>query len=145
MTRQIDINDPTSWDDEDKTYLRDRIERVPAEHRAALNVQPTVPPAATAESTEIDRLRAFLVTNFPDEIGAADDTPVGVAMRLLSEAFETEDVDTNASTPIDTYDSWKVAELQTEVDKRRNDGADLNPASNRKDDLIAALRANDGL
>lgn len=144
MSRDVDFNDPSSWDDEDKEWLRQRIDRVPAEHRSELDVRPLAAPAVEAESVETDRLRAFLMANFPDEMAATDDTPVGVAIRLLTEDYEgVSDTTTGDADSTDTYDSWKVNELRGEVDARNNNGAGLTPASDKKADLIAALRSHD--
>lgn len=144
MSRQIDYNDPSSWDEDDKTYLRDRLDLVPVEHRSELNVQTPLAPAAAAESPDIDRLRAFLVANFPEEMSAAGAEPVGVAMKLLSDEYETTTSDeSDDEEPDDTYDSWKVAELNNEIDARRTNGETITPTSDKKADLIAALRASD--
>lgn len=142
--RDIDYSKPEAWDEDDKEWLRQRIDRVPPEYHEYLQVRPTAAPAGVAESVEIDRLRAFLVANFPDEMaeGLATDTPVGVAIKLLSEEYETESTE-QADDTDDTYDSWKVAELQNEVNARRTNGEDITPASDKKADLIAALRASD--
>jgi hypothetical protein len=142
MSRQIDFNDPSSWDDDDKAYLRDRVELVPVEHREHLIDRPPIAPASAAESPDIDRLRAFLVSNFPEEMSAAGAEPVGVAIQLLTEEYETTSPDEESDAD-DTYDSWKVPELKDEVTKRQNAGEDITPASDKKADLIAALRASD--
>lgn len=141
--RDIDYSKPEAWNDEDKEWLRQRIDKVPPEYHEYLQVRPAIAPAGVAETVEIDRLRAFLVANFPDEMatGLTTDTPVGVAIRLLSDEYETTDGD-EADTD-DTYDSWKVAELQNEVSTRRANGEDITPASDKKADLITALRASD--
>jgi hypothetical protein len=142
--RDVNFNDPSSWDEDDKVWLRQRIDRVPPEHREHLEVRPVASPANEAESVELDRLRAFLMANFPDEMAGAlaTDTPVGVAIRLLSDEYETTEADDESAVD-DTYDSWKVAELQEEINKRNEGGASLSPASNRKDDLVSALRGDD--
>lgn len=141
MSRQINLNDPDSWDEDDKTYLRDRIDMVPAEHRGKL-VDPAAPlaPAQEAESLEVARLRDFLMENYPDDMTAAEgESPVGVAIRLLSS--EDELVPSEAPDEAeDDYDDWKVAELRAEYDKR---GLAGESASMRKQELVDALRAND--
>lgn len=43
--------------------------------------------------------------------------------------------------PEDEYDSWTVAELNAEIDRLNEDGAEIAPANTRKPALIAALRA----
>jgi len=43
----------------------------------------------------------------------------------------------------DDYDDWTVAELQTQVKTRVEGGATITPVSQKKADLIAALRADD--
>lgn len=43
----------------------------------------------------------------------------------------------------DEYDQWTVADLQAEIKSRNDDGAEIVPASQKKADLIAALRDHD--
>lgn len=141
MSRQINLNDPDSWDEDDKTYLRDRIDMVPAEHREHL-VVPAAPmaPAPEAESSEVARLRDFLMENYPDDMTAAEgESPVGVAIRLLSPEEDSGAAPEDADET-DDYDDWKVAELRAEYDKR---GLSGESASMRKQELVDALRADD--
>lgn len=137
LSRQVDLSKPDEWTDEDVEYLRQRPESVPAEYRDRL-VSPVIAPAQEAESPEIARLRAFLERHYPDDIAVEGDTPVGVAIRLLS-----EDVDEDEEATDDGYDTWSAADIKAEVDKRRDAGRTIEPASNRKADYIAALREDD--
>jgi predicted metal-dependent hydrolase len=143
MSRDVDFNDPSSWNDEDKEWLRQRIDRVPAQHREHLDVNPVSAPANEAENVELDRLRAFLMANFPDEMATSDQSPVGVAIRLLTDDYEGVTETTDDASVDDTYDSWKVNELRDEVTTRNNSGAAITPASDKKADLVSALRADD--
>jgi len=43
----------------------------------------------------------------------------------------------------DGYDNWTVAELQKEIDRRNEDGAEISPSGTKKASLIAALRDDD--
>jgi hypothetical protein len=137
MSREINVKDPDSWNDDDLEYLRQRPHLVGEEHRDRLNPVVTLPPASEAESTEIARLRAFLETAFPEEIGVDGETPVGCAIRLLSEDVPDEN---------DEYDSMKVAELRDEVRSRQANGrlTDVDASKVTKADAITALRADDG-
>jgi hypothetical protein len=142
LSREVNFNDPDSWTDEDREYLRQRVDLVPEQHRASL-ITPVLPPAQAAESTEIARLRAFLERNYPDEMNVEGDTPVGVAIRLLSDDDEVVEEETG-----DDYDSWNVAELRAEVASRRTANADAglpgDESKLKKADAIAALRDYDG-
>jgi len=134
LSRQVDLTKPDEWTDEDVEYLRQRPESVPVQYRDRL-VSPVIAPAPEAESPEMARLRAFLERYYPDDMSVEGDTPVGVAIRLLSDGIDEE--------PADTYDSWSAADIKAEVDKRREAGRTIEPASNRKTDYIAALRKDD--
>lgn len=137
MSRQIDYNKPEEWTDEDKAYLRDRIDQVPVHLRQHLDMTaPVAVPSAEAEPFEVARLREFLNENYPDEMLQSGDSPVGVAIRLLSDDEEETEAD-------DGYDDMSAADIKAEVDKRRSAGRTIEPASNRKADYIAALRADD--
>lgn len=144
MSRQIDLRDPESWTPEDVEYLKQRIDSVPEQHRHRL-IEPrsTLAPAQEAESAEIARLRSFLELNFPDEMTTVEqgDTPVGVAIRLLSDGDDVLDPD--AVTTTDDYDTWSSQRIKDEVNARREAGKDIRPASNKKADYVAALREDD--
>lgn len=43
----------------------------------------------------------------------------------------------------DNYDEWTYAELVAEVKKRKDEGAEIVPASQKQADLITALRQDD--
>jgi len=146
VSRQINVNDPDSWSDEDRLYLRDRLESVPPQHRHVL-ATPTASPPGEAETVEIARLRVFLENNYPEDMAAMDqgDTPVGVAIRLLT-TDDTTDPDTLTSAG-DDYDTWNVADLRVEADSRRRENPEANiPADvskTKKADVIAILRDYD--
>ena len=138
MSRQIDFNKPDEWTDEDKEYLSQRLDTVPVHLRDRLVVDTPPVLATEAESSEVARLREFLNENYPDELQSGD-SPVGVAIRLLSDSDEEADDETAA----DDYDTLSATEIKAEVEKRRDAGRTIEPASNRKADYIAALRADD--
>lgn len=148
MSRQIDMSKPDEWTEEDLDYLRQRPELVPVSERHRLNDTPLAP-AQAAESLELTRLRDFLNENFADEMKATEvgDTPVGIAIRLLSDEYETvpaDEADDGVATT--DYTKWTVAELKAEVDSRNTDPnrtTEIVPASDRKNDLAAALTADD--
>lgn len=134
MSRQINLNDPDSWSDEDRVYLRDRVDTVPAEHRPLLVESVPASPVQTFDDVtgaalSISALTAFVQKWYPDEPGA----PVEVVMRLLT------DRDGLVDEEADDYDEWKAAELKGEMEKR---GIEVPPKMTRAD-AIAALRAND--
>jgi hypothetical protein len=137
MARDVDYKNPDSWDDDDKLWLRDRIERVPVEHRHLLVDGPTFPPAATAESPEMERLRLFLEREYPDEMAAEGQTPVGLVIELLG-------ADDSSDDPGDPgYENWKSAELMAEIQKRRDNGRDIPGDKFTRPTAAAALRADD--
>lgn len=142
MARDVDYNDPQSWDDDDKTWLRDRIERVPAEHRHHLIDNPPVAPANEAISPELDRLRIFLEKHYPEEMSAEGQTPIGLAITLLADqaGVNLDEVEDDGDDR--DYDRWKAAELTEEIGKRRQAGRDIPKVSN-KTEAVAALRADD--
>lgn len=146
MARNVDFNKPETWDDDDRRWLRDRIDRVPAEHRHVLREDaPPVQfaPQPTGESPEMARLRAFLEHNFAED-WAEGDTPVGLAIRML-----TENTDAEEPTPEDVapaspdYSRWKAAELVSEIEKRRGDGRDIPGDKFTKAEAADALRKDD--
>jgi hypothetical protein len=144
MAREVDYNDPASWDDEDKIWLRDRIERVPAEHRHHLVENPPTAPSFEAVSPEMERLRLFLETHYAEDMAVEGQTPVGLAIQLLSDAAGVdpdaiEDGDDEDNT---SYDKWKAAELTEEIGKRRQAGREIPKVSN-KTEAAAALHADD--
>lgn len=132
MSREIDVNDPDSWDDSDREYLRERIDTVPAQHRAVLmeDQTPPVPPAAVAEHPGIARLSEFVRMNFPERAG---EDPVSVVIDELGGEEVEEDEG-------DDYDTWKLAELQSEANKR---GLTVQADGNKKAPWIDALRQHD--
>jgi hypothetical protein len=133
MSREIDVNDPGSWDEDDKEYLRNRPEMVPTEHREHLRIPETMaPPAALGESAAMARLRAYVEKEYPDRAG---EDPVEVVIDLLG--GETVDDDEG-----DDYDNWKVAELAAEAQKRQMTDAELPSGADRqrKQPWIDALR-----
>lgn len=129
LSREIDVNKPDSWDDDDKAYLRDRVDMVPAEHRQYLDMPRVIAPEATAQSPDVVKLTTWLRDNYPEEMGSGEPA-VDVAIRLLSDDG-SEDV-----LPDDDYDNWKVPELRNEAANRGIDGA----SSMTKQQAIDALR-----
>ena len=132
MSRQIDVNSPESWDDDDRAYLMERLETVPEEHRALLAGDlPAVAPLAEAPQNAEFRLAEFLRKHYPSEVNDAE-SPTDTAIRLLAADPEVSDPDA------DDYESWKVDELRTEAGSR-TPPVDV-PSGARKPELIAALR-----
>lgn len=143
MARVIDFNKPDEWTEDDLTYLRDRPERIPEEHRARV-LSPVTTPSAVGESTELATLRVFLERNFADEMNVEGETPVGTAMRLLSD-IAPEDINEDQGEE-DDYDTWSVADLRSEITTRQGSGRSIavdDVAKVRKADAVAALRADD--
>lgn len=137
MARDVNYNDPDSWDDDDRVWLRDRLERVPEEHRHLLVDKPVFAPSATAESPEMERLRLFLEREYPDEMAAEGQTPVGLVIELLG-ADTAEDSGDDPG-----YENWKSAELMAEIDKRRNNGREIPGDKFTRAQAATALRADD--
>lgn len=141
MSRQINVNDPDSWDDDDRDYLRDRVEIVPAEHRhhLALTELPT-PVMSVAdlagEQAANAALEGFIKKWYPEEPGS----PVEVAMRKLT---ELDDLTEEPEEPDDDYPSWTAQELKAEITKRQENGRMSGFSGRTKADAIAALRADD--
>lgn len=140
MSRQINVNDPSSWDDDDRDYLRDRVEIVPVEHRGelALTELPT-PVMSTAdlagEQAANAALSEFIKKWYPEEPGS----PVEVAMRKLTELDNlVEDEEAG-----DDYDQWTAAELKAEIAERQGKGRMSGFSGRTKADAISALRADD--
>lgn len=137
MSREINVNDPDSWDDDDKAYLRERPEMVPAEHREALSVPQAFAPSATVENPSVARLRNYVRLNFPDRAG---EDPVDVVIDELggSEVVTEEEGD--------DYDSWKISELRAEAEKRQMTEAEVPQGDDarKKSAWVGALRDWDG-
>lgn len=55
---------------------------------------------------------------------------------------EEEDEDEELT---DGYEDWNVSRLQARIKELNDEGAEISPASGRKDDLITALREYDAL
>jgi hypothetical protein len=137
----IDFSDPKTWKDEDDIeYVRQRIDRVPAEHRGRLSVQ--LPPQLmqTGESVEMQRLHDFLAKHYSEDLAVEGQTPVGLAIQLLSDAEGINDEDADDEAP--KYEKWPAAELTAEINKRRAAGREIPKVSN-KTEAAAALRADD--
>ena len=142
MAREVDLNKPESWDNDDKAWLRDRIDRVPEQHRKHLDVtEPMFAPALHAEASEMTRLRGFLELNFPEELNAEGETPVGLAIKLLSDYAGVEDGESGDDDP--GYEKWKATELVAEIEKRRENGRDIPGDKFTKAQAAEALRADD--
>lgn len=133
MSRQVNLNDPDSWTDDDREYLRERGYDHPS---LKVDAAPVFAPAAEAQSTEVQRLKDFLETHFPKELGVEGETPVATAIRLLGNAEGYED-----DAPADEYPEWKVKELREEASTRSGFSGD--PEKMNKPQLIEALRAWD--
>jgi hypothetical protein len=129
LSREIDVNKPDSWSDDDKAYLRDRVDTVPVEHRQYLDIPRAVAPEPTALSPDVVKLTTWLRDNYPEEMGSGEPA-VDVAIRLLS------DSDEQPPEPDDDYDNWKVNELRAEAANRQIDGA----SSMTKQQAIDGLR-----
>jgi hypothetical protein len=143
MARDVNFNDPSSWDDDDKVWLSQRIDRVPAEHRHLLkDPAPAFAPEAVGESPELARLRSFLEDNFPED-WAEGETPVGLAIRLLTENTEAEETVDELTPEAPDYDKWKAAELVAEIETRRANGRNIPGDKLTKAEAAAALRADD--
>lgn len=138
MARDVNVNDPKSWDDEDKTWLQNRLERVPEQYRHLLADPSPFAPSATAESPEMERLRLFLEANFPDDMAAEGETPVGLTIRLLE---DYAGVDEESNDP--GYEKWPATELTAEIAKRREAGREIPGEKFNKTTAAAALRADD--
>ncbi len=137
MAREVDFKNPESWNDEDLDYLRERVDRVPAEHRHLLDVKPDVAPSSEAMHPAMARLDQFVRENWPERAG---EDPVDVVIDLLTESYEVED-DDNTDQPSDKYDSMKISELRAEA-MRRVPEAQLYEGdnANAKQPWIDALR-----
>lgn len=132
MSRDIDTSDLSALSKKDLEYLRDRGRLTPEQERELLG----------------------------------DSTPEPFTARSVADTPHTGDVNTNNTNPNkasgdpaptpdeddslpDNYEDWKVSQLEKEIDARnaeRGDGSDVGliaPASGRKNDLIAALAADD--
>lgn len=133
MSREVNVNDPASWSDEDKAYLADRVESVPPENRRYLDLDvPAVSPMAEAPPSEVAHLAAWLADNYPNEVSDTE-SPVDTAIRLLSRTdgvAESTDHD-------DEYDNWKLSELRTEAGNRSG-MSDVSKANRAQ--TIAELR-----
>jgi hypothetical protein len=141
MAREVNYNDPDSWNEDDKTWLKDRIDRVPPEHRSLL-VNPVVfAPSATAESTEMERLRLFLERQFPEDMAAEGETAVGLAIRLLTDYAGVDEDSEELEDP--GYEKWKAAEISAEIERRREAGHTIPGDSFTRVTGAAALRADD--
>jgi hypothetical protein len=142
VSRQVDMTDPGKWSDEDKEYLRQRIDSVPVALREHLAEDVPLAPAVAAESPEMSRLRRFLELNYPEEMASTEqgDTPVGVAIRILSEGDDVVDPDTVDDVD---YSKWNAKDIKAEVDRRRESGRPIQPEGNTKADYINALKADD--
>ena len=137
MSRQIDVNDPASWDEDDKTYLRERVDIVPAEHREHLRVPDPVPLAVqTGEAPEVTRLAMFIRENFPERAG---ENPVDVAIELITETFDVSEPEDEG----DNYEQWTVAELSTEFVSRNLADPPTGNDAKKKAPWIDRLRADD--
>jgi len=134
MSREIDVNDPDSWDDTDKEYLRERIDTVPMQHRSALSVEMPMAPQAVVEDPSITRLRNYVRINFPERAG---EDPVTVVIDELG-GDEVEAPEDDG----DDYDKWTIAELSAEAKKRQMTEGEV-PAGNdakRKQPWVDSLR-----
>ena len=137
MSREIDVKDPSSWDDDDRTYLAERIDTVPVEHRADLMktqqmTEPVAPPAV-AEHPGITRLQNYVRINFPER---STEDPVQVVIDELG----GDEIESAPDDEGDDYDEWKVAELEAEAIKR---GLTVQRDGNKKAPFINALRDYD--
>lgn len=142
MARNVNVNDPKSWDDDDKLWLKDRLERVPEQYRHLLADPAPFAPSLHAESPEMERLRLFLEANFPDDMAAEGETPVGLTIRLLEDyAGVDEDAESDDKDP--GYEKWPATELTAEIAKRREAGREIPGEKFNKTTAAAALRADD--
>jgi len=130
MSRNVDLANPDTWEDEDLDYIRERIDQVPVEYRDRVQVEPALAPQPEAQHPELVKLDNWLRNNYPEDMMPGK-SPVDVAIELLSE-------DVPETSAEEDYDNWKVAELQTEAQRRG-----IDPSGMRKHDLAAALRNND--
>ena len=64
-------------------------------------------------------------------------------VRTQDQQYPAVDEEAEEELEDDDYDDWTVAELQAQVKTRVEGGATITPASQKKADLIAALRADD--
>jgi hypothetical protein len=135
MSRQIDVNDPSSWDDDDRAYLAQRMDTVPAEHRADLEKSKYAPSAKVAvvegSNPQMMKLTDFVRRNYPDR---SNEDPVDVVISELGGGAEEDEED--------DYDQWKVSELEAEA-RKRNMTEDEMPKGNdarQRQPWIDALR-----
>lgn len=141
MSRDVDFNDPNTWRDEDDIeYVRQRIDRVPEQHRARLAIQQPPQLMQTGDSVEMQRLHTFLAKYYPEELAVEGQTPVGLAIQMLSDNEGINDDESDDDDP--KYEKWPAAELTAEIGKRRQAGRDIPKVAN-KTEAAAALRADD--
>lgn len=143
MARDLDFGDPSTWKTEDDIeYVRQRIDRVPVEHRARLAIQQPPQLMQTGDSLEMQRLHNFLAKYYPEDLAVEGQTPVGLAIQLLTDeaGVNPDSLDEDDAAP--DYTKWKADELQAEIGKRRQAGRDI-PKVTTKTDAATALTADD--
>lgn len=88
-------------------------------------------------SRQIPRDRALTDEERTYLLMRGEDSRIATQDQQFPPDDEVEDVEG------DNYEEWTVAELQAEIKTRVEAGSEITPASSKKADLVAALRAND--
>ena len=133
MSRDIDTSDLSKLSKEDLVYLRDRGRLTPEQERELLGgINPEPPQGRSIADTP--------------NTGDVDVNNTNPDKRQGKPDSENTQVGASGEELPDSYEDWKVAQLEAEIDARnseREDDDKISPASGRKDDLIAALAADD--
>lgn len=131
MSRDVNVNDPDSWDDQDKLYLSQRLDLVPEEHRDTLVTKQRPVLVTPGINPQMEKLTQFVRDTYPDR-GAED--PVDVVISELGGDPNPED---DAG---DDYDKWTVGELSKEAKVRDGLVAPTGDNAKKKQPWIDALR-----
>lgn len=137
MSREVNINDPDSWDDNDRAWLAQRVDMVPADLRHLLTPPTSAVGVVAGINPQMEKLVRFVRENFPERAG---EDPVDVVISELG-----GDVDEEPEESGDDYDQWRVNELEGEAKKRQIDPATFptGNAARTKQPWIDLLRGWD--
>lgn len=135
MSREVDIRDPESWTDDDREWLAQRVDTVPAEHRHLLSPPTAAVGVVPGVNPQMEKLTRFVADNFPERAG---EDPVDVVISELG-----GDVEEPVEEETDDYDQWKLDELRAEAAKRPGVANPTGADAGRKQSWIDALRAWD--
>lgn len=143
LLRRVQETDSAEWDDETWDFANARLLLSPSQQ-----AEYSVRLMDRQQKAERDRLVADLGGNIPG-LGVATRgsfTAAELAAGAVPVPVREGKLDEPPQDDEEPYDNWKVAELRDEVrlrNEQRADDAKLTPASDRKEDLVAALEADD--